>query len=293
MSLLGTNVYANPNTPIWGQGGGGGGGSNFQTLNITEGGNLNIASSINSGTNLNFYKDLSGNTGSTFTMLYYPDVGQPSNLCLSLMNEIDRGDRLLTGDLNVAGTGTVLPGGVECLSLGKAGTGTLGMRLLDTTSNVVSTYATFASNAMDLSNVSSINGVPYFNSPGTYFDFSNHAGAGLAESPNYTVLNSFSFTAPVDGKLYMESLGTYVSTVLGGGGLMTFSVGGSVISNANTLFNAYNTNVNIPGSSMWQIPVSGGLTYDISSIAQCSALPPAGADLNVSTSRLFLMFTPQ
>lgn len=72
---------------------------------------------------------------------------------------------------------------------------------------------------------------------------------------------------------------------------MTFSVNGSTISNANVLFNAYNTNVNIFGTSMYQIPVTGGLTYDISSLAQCSALPPAGSDLSVVSSRLFTLYT--
>jgi hypothetical protein len=44
---------------------------------------------------------------------------------------------------------------------------------------------------------------------------------------------------------------------------------------------------------MYQFPVSAGLTYDISSIAQCSALPPAGADSLITSSRMFLLFTPQ
>lgn len=292
MSLLGRQVYANPTTPLWGTEGPGPADETFQTLNIAQGGNLNIESSINSGTNLNFYKDLSGNTSSSFSMLYYPDVGQPSNLCLSLVTQTNGGDRLAVGDLLAAGTGTPIPGGFSCLSIGKAGTNAFGIRQLDTGSNVVATYLDVTPNTtdMNLSNVKTINGVPYSASL-TSFDFSNQAGAGVAESPNFTVLNSFSFTAPADGKLYMESLGTYVSTVLGGGGLMTFSVNGSTISNANVLFNAYNTNVNIFGTSMYQIPVTGGLTYDISSLAQCSALPPAGSDLSVVSSRLFTLYT--
>ena len=294
MSLLGKQVYANPNKPLWASvgSGGGGGGSNFQTLNITEGGNLNIASPINLSTQLNFYKDVSGTTQTDLLMYYYPAVGTPSNLCLAVFNEGNDADRLTVGDLQVAGTGTTLPGGHECLSIGKAGTNAYGIRQLGSGSNVVATYLDITPNTtdMNLSNVKTINGVPYSASL-TSFDFSNQAGAGVAESPDFTVLNSLSFTAPADGKLYMESLGTYVSSVLGGGGLMTFSVNGSNISNANVLFNAYNTNINIFGTSMYQIPVSGGLTYDISSIAQCSALPPAGSDLAVVSSRLFTLFT--
>jgi hypothetical protein len=293
MSLLGANVYANPTTPIWGQGGGGGGGSNFQTLNITEGGNLNIASPINLSTQLNFYKDVSGTTQTDLVMYYYPDGGQPSNLCLAVFNEGNNADRLTVGDLQVAGTGTTLQGGHECLSIGKAGTAAYGIRQLGTSSNVVATYLDVTPNTtdMNLSNVKTINGVPYAPTL-TSFDFSNWAGSNVAESPNYSVINSLSFTAPTNGKLYMESLGTFVSATQFGGGLMSFSVNGSNISNANVLFNAYDSNINIFGMSMYQIPVTGGLTYDISSIAQCSALPPAGSDLVINTSRLFSVFTP-
>lgn len=292
MSLLGKQVYANPSTPIWGQGGGGGGGSNFQTLNITEGGTLNIASSINQETSLIFYKDVSGTLQSDVQMYYYPPSGQPSNLCLAVFNEGQNADRLTVGDLNAAGTGTPLPGGHSCLSIGTAGTNAYGIRQLGTSSNVVATYLDVTPNTtnMNLSNVTTINGVPYAASL-TSFDFSNQGGASVAESPNFTVLNSLSFTAPADGKLYMESLGTFVSVTQFGGGTMTFAVNGSNITNANTIFNCYDSNINAFGTSMYQIPVTGGLTYDISSIAQCSALPPAGSDLVVNTSRLFTIFT--
>lgn len=293
MSLLGTNVYANPTTPIWGQGGGGGGGSNFQTLNITEGGNLNIASSINQETSLVFYKDVSGTLQTDVQMYYYPPSGQPSNLCLAVFNEGQNADRLTVGDLNAAGTGTPLPGGHTCLSIGTAGTNAYGIRQLGTSSNVVATYLDVTPNTTDLnlSNVKTINGVPYAPTI-TSFDFSNQGGASVAETPNYTVLNSLSFTAPANGKLYMESLGTFVSVTQFGGGTMTFSIGGSNITDANTIFNCYDSNINAFASSMYQIPVTAGLTYDISSIAQCSALPPAGSDLVVNTSRLFTVFTP-
>jgi hypothetical protein len=126
----------------------------------------------------------------------------------------------------------------------------------------------------------------------TAFDFSNQAGVSVAETPNYTVLNATSFTAPANGNLYLESLGNFVSTVKGGGGNLGFSINGTILSNAINQFNAYDSNVNLFGMSFYQIPVTGGVTYDISSIAQCSALPPAGSDLLVQTSRLFTSFTP-
>lgn len=292
MSLLGRQVFANPNTPLWGTEGPGPQDETFQTLNIAQGGNLNISSSINTETSLNFYKDVSGTLTSELQMYYYPPSGQPSNLCLAVFNEGQNADRLTVGDLNAAGTGTPLPGGHTCLSIGTAGTNAYGIRQLGTSSNVVATYLDVTPNTtnLNLSNVTTINGVPYAASL-TSFDFSNQGGASVAESPNFTTLNSYSFTAPANGKLYMESLGTFVSVTQFGGGTMTFAVNGTTLTDANTIFNCYDSNINAFGTSMYQIPVTGGLTYDISSIAQCSALPPAGSDLVVNTSRLFTIFT--
>jgi hypothetical protein len=39
--------------------------------------------------------------------------------------------------------------------------------------------------------------------------------------------------------------------------------------------------------------VSANVTYDISSIAHCSAIPPADPDVVVTSSRMFLLFSPQ
>ena len=266
MSLLGTNVYANPNTPIWGQGGGGGG-----TVVIPYGSNVQFTKTNPSGAYVNLGLQTDAFNEQTLTVV------NPNNFA----------DTLMCGDLQLLGDG------------GNPSQPVLTFATLDGTGNSLAITCANGqipisiSNAqLDLSNVSSINGVPYFNAPGTYFDFSNQGGTPVAESPNSTILNSFSFVAPVNGKLYMESLGNFVSTVKGGGGNMGFSIGGSVLSNAINQFNAYDSNVNLFGMSMYQIPVTGGLTYDISSIAQCSALPPAGSDLLVQTSRLFLLFTP-
>ena len=279
MSLLGKQVYANPTTPIWGQGGGGGG-SNFQTLNILENGALNFITT--------------SPHGYTLAMWPNPNPDTPENRRLTVFDASANYATFQTGDLNVFGQGANPGSEPPYLSLGLAGTGGYGLRLLssDTGSNF-GTFFDITPNTTDfnLSNVKTINGVPYAATL-TSFDFSNQAAAPVAETPNYTVLNSSSFTAPANGKLYMESLGNFVSTALGGGGNLGFSVNGTIISNAINQFNAYNSNVNLFGMSMYQIPVVGGLTYDISSIAQCSALPPAGSDLLVQTSRLFTLFTP-
>ena len=292
MSLLGRQVFANPTTPIWGQGGGGGG-SNFQFLNITEGGSLTIASSVNVETQLVFNKDVSGTTYTSMTMTEYPDSSGP--VTLALTTQAGAADTLLLGDLVAGGAGTNVPiVSNSVLVLGKSGTNALGLyQQSSATGSNEAAYLSVTPNTteLNLSNVKTINGAPY---AGTFtsFDFSNQAGAPVAEAPASTILNTYSFTAPANGKLYMESLGNFVSTALGGGGNMGFSVNGTILSNALNQFNAYNSNVNLFGMSMYQIAVTGGVTYDISSIAQCSALPPAGSDLLVQTSRLFTLFTP-
>ena len=190
---------------------------------------------------------------------------------------------------------TVAPGGGGPLPVkfGLNGAAAVGIFQLDEDGMPAADYLSFSGSNMDLSNVSSINGVPYFNSPGTQFDFQAQGGTALAEAPDVTVLNALSFTAPANGKLYMEAMGNFISTTQFGGLGLGLAVGGTTISNSLTFANAYDSNINLPAVSMYQIPVTGGAVYDISAIAFCSALPPAGSDMVVQTSRLFLMFSPQ
>lgn len=295
MSLLGNNVYANPNTPLWGSGGGGGGSNaTFETITINQGGSITLGSSINEGTSLVFNKDLSGTTFAYLTMEYSPNSGQPADLHPILLNDQNEADMLQVGDLQAYGLNENPFSATEVISLGTAGTGTLGLRLLNPqTGSNLSTFATFASNAMDLSNVSSINGVPYFNAPGTNFQYTNWSNVPLAEAPDFSVLNSLSFTPPVNGKVYVETLGTYIGTITGGTCLMTLAVGGNTITEEPTRTQAYDSNINFTNTYMYQFPVNAGVVYDICSIAHCSALPPASADVLVGSSRMFLMFSPQ
>jgi hypothetical protein len=179
------------------------------------------------------------------------------------------------------------------MELGAIGSN-IGLYGLDEDGNPGAEFISFSASQMDLSNVTSINGVPYFNSPGTQFDYRNYpGGVPLVEAPDWGVLNAISFTPPVDGKVYVESLGTYVALVSGGGVSMTFAVDGTNISETPTTINAYAGNTNLFGTSMFQFPVTANVTYDISSIAHCSAIPPADPDVVVTSSRMFLLFSPQ
>lgn len=252
MSLLGANVFANPTTPIWGQGGGG--------TTIPVGGELTFLGSPNMALGL---------TGDKITAL-----DASANYAPFQASEF----RAFDGVGSYVAIGTDAPNPI-------------GLRAYLDDGTLQNTFATFVSSGWNLSNVVSINGSPYAPTL-TSFDFSNQAGASLAEAPDFTILNAVSFTAPDDGKLYMEAMGNFVATTQFGGAGIGFAVNGSTISNSLSLVNAYNSNINLPAVSMWQIPVTSGQVYDISSIAQCSALPPAGPDMVVQTSRLLTMFTP-
>lgn len=260
MSLLGTNVFANPTTPLWSGGGGGGSNPTFQSVSFTPA-TSNVASSeISAGFNANVGSTLvvsDGNTnvGPLVASALYTDQVFP--------RVIYQGNGI---DYQQSGSGNSV--------------------FLATVSS--------GSNSWDLSNIASINGVPYANLPATVFDYSNYPGGSpLAEAPNYTVLNSYTLTPPVNGKVYIESLASFVSTVNFAGILMDFAVNGSNVPASPTLANAYASNVNFFGTNFFSFPVTANTVYDISSIAQCSALPPAGADAVVNTSRLFVMFSPQ
>lgn len=250
---------------------GGGGGSNFTDINITGTGNLTFNSSATS-TAIS-----ADGTGELF-------VGVDASGVLT---------NAAVGNLRIYGGGTT--GSDGYFGVGNEGGGyDVAIRELDAGGTPVATYIGMGGGQMDLSNVSSINGVPYFNSPGTQFDYRNYPGGSpLVEAPDWGVLNAISFTPPVDGKVYVESLGTYVALVAGGGVSMTFAVDGTNISETATTINAYAGNTNLFGTSMYQFPVSANVTYDISSIAHCSAIPPSDPDVVVTSSRMFLMFSPQ
>lgn len=258
MSLLFNGVYANPSTPLW-TGGGGGGGSN---VIIPANGQITFQGSpvqVLSNSGLISALDASGNFApfGSSDLRAYDNVG-------------------------------------SYVSLGTYSTQPLGLRAFFDDGTLQNTFAQFDSGGWDLSNVSSINGTPYFNNPGTSFSYSNYPGGSpLAEAPNWTVLNSINFTAPANGKVYVESLGTYISTVLGGTTVMNFAINGVDASIEPTKTQGYDSNINFTGTTFYSFPVNAGVVYDISSIAQCSALPPAGADSVVTSSRMFLMFSQQ
>jgi hypothetical protein len=277
MSLLGNNVFANPTTPLWS---GAGGGSNdpnptFESVTAQD---LTL---WNPG-NIYFYNDASGTAFSVMGIGNTPFSA--SNVVIQKQN--GQGATVALGAVQVCGASNDIAS-ADLVVLDADGL------TRQNTAGGTTTYATFASNALDLSNVSSINGVPYFNAPGTQFDYSNYpGGTPLAEDPVWTVLNSRQFTPPVNGKLYVETLGTFIGTVQGGTAVMSLSINGTDLTETPTRTQAYDSNINFTNTYMYQFPVLANVVYDISSIANCSALPPASADVDVTSSRMFLLFSP-
>ena len=267
MSLLSRQVYANPTTPLWAPAGRGGGGGNV----IPYGSAITFAGPSSNPTLLQMDTDA--------VVGFFDASGAAGNF-----------GTVETGDLRVYGAG---PGVGAFINFGASFGSNLGVRSVLDDGTLQNNFIAFDSGGMELSNLTAINGVPYFNSPGTQFDFQAQGGTALAEAPDVTVLNALSFTAPANGKLYMEAMGNFISTTQFGGLGLGLAVGGTTISNSLTFANAYDSNINLPAVSMYQIPVTGNTVYDVSAIAFCSALPPAGSDMVVQTSRLFLMFSPQ
>lgn len=262
MSLLGRQVFANPTTPIWGPQG------TSSNLVVPPGGQITFEGSPNKALTL-------------------VDTGSGNNVLTS----VDA-----SGNYSSFGAGDLqaYDGVGSYVAIGTYSSNPIGLRAFQNDGALQNTFAQFDSGGWDLSNVKSINGVPYFNAPGTTFSYSNYpGGSALAEAPNWTVLNAQSFTPPVNGKVYIESLGTYVGTVLGGTTVMNFAINGVDAPIEPTKTQAYDSNINFIGTSFYSFPVTANTVYDISSIAQCSALPPAGADSVVTSSRMFLMFSPQ
>ena len=123
---------ANATTPFYSSGGGGSGSNaTFQTININEGGSINLGSSLNAGTYLTFDRDVSGTTGTSFGMGYYLATSGPSNLVVSLVDQAGNMDRFRLGDIAISGAGSAIYSATNTLQIGTAGTGVFGSRLVN------------------------------------------------------------------------------------------------------------------------------------------------------------------
>lgn len=258
MSLLGNNVFANPTTPLWGQGGGGG--SNV----IPPGGSLTFQGTPNQALTLTdgniTAEDASGNYASFSTgeVRAYDNVG-------------------------------------SYVALGTYATNPLGLRAFYDNGGLQNTFAQFDSGGWDLSNVASINGVPYALLPATQYSYQEFpGGVDVSAAPAWGALNTLTITPPVNGKIFLQSQGSFVSQIVGGGVGMTFAINGTNISELPASITAFQGNTNVPLTNLYSFPVSANVPYTISSVAQRSVVPPEpGTDMVVIASRMFLSFSPQ
>jgi len=333
MSLLGKQVYANPTTPIWGQGGNVGPNPTFNSVTFIAQGPPFVSTGIETteldslGSAVSIV-DVSGNLGPLAASSFYaePPVGFGARVAykndridfenasqvaysLATVNNTSNGWNLsnistINGSNYPPSGGsyprdasfnsvTVNPtGGPNPIGFGLGGTATIGIRQLDEDGNPAADYITFSpsSSQMDLSNVNSINARPI---PLTVTNFaqSNIYVPLPAGSPGVTLLG-LTFTAPTDGKLFIQGNGTFQSTVTTRTQVgFLFDVNGSTLSNSFVIAacaaNAQFTETVVP--TMTQFSVTGGTVYDISAIAYVAG--GSANDWNATNVQLYSSFT--
>ena len=275
MSLLGRQVYANPATPLWGSGGGGGGSNAvFESVSFTLPGS---PAPIGSQT----IKMSSQPYNSEYELGVFDPSGNLGRLQIGNILEVQEPSTAGGTDPAVSRMLYSFDG----IDYQQAGSGT----------SVEFLAVSAGSNSFELSNVTAINGVPYLDSPVTTYSYQDYpGGADLSTNPLWGPLNSVTFTPTVNGKLFAQSHGTFVSQALGGAALMTFEVNGSNIADAPSTVNAFNSNTNIFNTVFTSIPVLANVPITIKSVAQRSAIPPEpDTDMVVVSSRMFLSLSTQ
>lgn len=145
--------------------------------------------------------------------------------------------------------------------------------------------------AMDLSNVATINGGPYY--PTLTSTTTNDLGGDpVPLAPSRVVLNTSSFTAPANGKLTMMAFANFTCATSNiANGVMNFEVGGTAgVSSA--WFGASARTQNTSASVCEVLSVAGGDALTINAVA---SVPVGGTgadgDFEAFGSRTFLQFT--
>ena len=263
MSLLGRQVFANPTTPIWGQGGGGG-------------------TTIPYGTPLTF--DGPGNDPTLLEM--------NADSVLGVVDASANYGSFQTGDLRVYGAGE---GGSSFINFGTGFGGSnapLGIRAVYADGTLQNTLAEFTSGGWDLSNVQTINGGPA--TPAlTRTNINDLGGDPVPLAPSRIVLNSYSFTAPANGIVSLTAYANFTSATSNvANGVMNFELDGTPgVSSA--WFGASARTQNTSASVCEVFSVSGG---DVLPITAVASIPVGGTgasgDFEAFGSRIMVLFTP-
>jgi hypothetical protein len=250
MSLLPNATYANPATPLWEVAGGGGGGLNptFDNVTINQGGAITMGSSITTGTQMFWNKNLAGTTYTQMVMGY--DEPAAGALSLTFLDETNDYDRLKVGNVYAFGDGTGYGGAAPQIVLGNA-SGALGLALKNGTTGTVTPVLSQTSPSVTtfaLSNISTINGSPVGGSSilTQQFEYRLPAGtpggnAGASGVWETRPLNGGIPTLSGGGGSSVISgmslnLGTYQITVPAGTYLVYGSVGGLMITEQARLY---------------------------------------------------------
>jgi hypothetical protein len=331
MSLLGNNVYANPNTPLWGGGGGSGSNPTFNIVTFEPSGSppysstgigtvlgVDVGSTVSilgadqtelgplqgtafyAGVEANYPRVIYQSDGIDFqdpegTSYFLAHVNSGSNgwdlQNISTINGSPPSGGSYPRD---ASFNSILidPTGVYPLSLG-----------LGTTSNIMgirrdeegkeADYILFdpVDTAMDLSNVATINGAPYVPTI-TDTITANAAAAQVPLAPSRLSLSSNTFTPIADGKLTVTAFANFDSVV-------------STVANGNLSFEIDGT----PGASVaWfgasavgqrasatvceVFSVTGGTPVGINTVASIANVGSgATGDFEAYESRTLVQFT--
>ena len=103
------------------------------------------------------------------------------------------------------------------------------------------------------------------------------------------MLTAQTFTAPADGKLFLQGIGNFQSTITTGTSVaVKFDVNGTEISNSYIYASCGPNILEVAPSTMAQFSVTGGTVYDVSLIAVSAT---SSGDWNGIAGQLFLSFT--
>jgi hypothetical protein len=277
MSLLGSQVYANPTTPLWG----GGGGSNdpnptFESVTAQD---LTL---WNPG-NLFFYNDASG---TAFSVMGIGGTNfSTSNIVVQKQN--GQGATVALGAVQVSGAGN----DIDSASLVVLDAS--GLSRLTTGGNASFISLAPASDEMDLMNVVTINGAPYPPAlpaptptyPSNRFTTQNNAGASVTSS-GINVVGLY-WEAPANGRVYVNCVCSFTNTSLGTPeGLLT--VAANLVVGDGTSIPVPPVGLNTSASAQWEFGVQAGVAYDFVG----TAVATNTGDYAANIATIFISFIP-
>jgi len=328
MSLLGSQVFANKTTPIWGQGG-----SNlptdptFNTVSFTPSGSPPYSSTtigtfsttgvqdsticILNGSNqlgpLCATALIAGVEQDYPRVIYQADgidyqAADSTSYFLAQVNSGSNGwdlQNISTINGSPPGGGSyprdasfnsivIDPSGVSSLSIG-TGTGGSVMGIRRDEEGKETDYITFAPTATEME-LSNVTAINGLPVPFTLTAFNqSNLGNFPIDNTTTTPLLGTSVMAPADGKLLVQAVANLVCRASSNtNAVLLLSINGTDDINATMNVGADTVNTDIIATTMAQYPVTGGTLYDCSAVAQSLVGP---TDWVANNTQIFLSFT--